>query len=220
MGNGGKVSAYRNAASGRPLVWCGTGSCPSSAGAHFPPVSPWLCRALVFFPASSLRTSRFFRTLHRKALAGFWITSLSVLLWQQRRRLRTVEVRYDALVQILEHALCLLRTGGDHRPNSLTPTVPLFAARPLRDVSVDDHEADRLLRQIVCRLHSRRGDEPEVAVPKLLESRRDRLGGRRCRAAQRHLHNVFPRRFQLRLELFGRQLFPSVDHPEHAPQSP
>src|SRR5205807_4321798 len=46
----------------------------------------------------------------------------------------------------------------------LTPPLTPFTARPLRDVPVDHHEADRLLRQVVRRLHTRRRHEREVTL--------------------------------------------------------
>src|SRR5262249_18040660 len=80
---------------------------------------------------------------------------------QQRRRLAAREASPHRRLQIPQHALALLRARRDHAPDPLAPAVARRAARPLRDVPVDHHEADRLLRQVVRRLHPRRRYERE-----------------------------------------------------------
>ena len=90
-------------------------------------------------------------------------------LTQQRRHCRLLQERCHCLRQVLKDRASLLRTRRDHRPDPLTPPPPLLPARPLRDLPVDDHEPDRLLRQVVRRLHVRRRHELEVGLPVLLK---------------------------------------------------
>src|SRR5271154_3626945 len=73
------------------------------------------------------------------------------------------------LTQILEHRTPLSRTRRDYRPDPLTPAPSSFAARPLRDVPIDDHKPDRLLSHIVRRFQSWRRDKPEITFAMLPE---------------------------------------------------
>ena len=92
---------------------------------------------------------------------------------------------------------------------------PLFAPGPLRDQSVDHHEADRLLRQVVRRLHSRRRHEPEITLAMLLEpGRHVATVFRRWHVDRGTTHNSEPGHFQLALELFRREVFAAMDHLE------
>src|ERR1041384_3017826 len=84
--------------------------------------------------------------------------------WQQRWRRLALEVPLHRFTQVVEHAASLLGTRRHYRPDPLAPALPRRAARPLRYQAVDHHEADRLLRQVVRRLHSRRGHEREVTA--------------------------------------------------------
>ena len=88
---------------------------------------------------------------------------------QQHRRLGVGEPRPDRRFQVLKHRSPLLRASRDHCPDPFAPAVPRLTPCPLRDQAVDHHEPDRLLRQVVRRLHSRGRDEPEIALPVLLE---------------------------------------------------
>ncbi len=123
---------------------------------------------------------------------------------QQRRRLGPLEPRPDRRLQVREHRSTLLPTRRDHRPDPLAPAIPRLAPRPLRDQPVDHHEPDRLLRQVVRRLHSRSRDEPEITRPVRLEPLRQVAAVLRLRhigrAATQHLG---PGRLQLALKDLG-----------------
>ena len=71
-------------------------------------------------------------------------------------------------LQILKHRSPLLCASRDHCPDPFAPAVSLSLLVP-RDQTIDHHEPDRWLRQVVCRLHSRGRDEPEITLPMLLE---------------------------------------------------
>ena len=78
--------------------------------------------------------------------------------------------------QELKDRATLLGAGGDHRPDPLAPAAAFLAPRPLGDLPVDHHEANRLFGQVVRRLDARRGDEAEVRFPVLAEPFRQVLG--------------------------------------------
>jgi hypothetical protein len=50
------------------------------------------------------------------------------------------------------------------RSNAFAPNPTLFATRALRHLSVENHEANRLLGQVVCGVDARRGDELEKCM--------------------------------------------------------
>src|SRR4051812_6494904 len=117
---------------------------------------------------SAYRTSRSVGTLR----LSIWLTARPAalaFLGQQRRRLGLMEVGLDRRMQVPEHRTPLLGTRRDHRPNPLTPAVPCRAPRPLRDHTVEHHEPDGLLRQVVRRPQPRRRHEPEITLPVLLK---------------------------------------------------
>ena len=63
-----------------------------------------------------------------------------------------MEVGSDGFKEELKNRTALLGASGDCRPDPLEPAPSSFASRALGYVSVDDHEANRLLGQIVGRL--------------------------------------------------------------------
>ena len=79
-------------------------------------------------------------------------------------------MRFNRFQHELEGRSALLRAGGDGGPDTLAPATPGFATCALRDPAVDNHEADRLFRQVVCRLDARCGDETEVRLAVLMEA--------------------------------------------------
>ena len=152
--------------------------------------------------AFDLQTSRSSRTLHLRTPPTGSLASLQLSSRQQRRRLRPLEPRRHRRLQVLKHRSPLLRARRDHRPDPFAPAVSPFTPRPLRDQAVDHHEPDRLLRQVVRRLHSRRRDEPEITLPMLLEPLRQvATGSRRRHVVRPAPQHLGPRRFQLALEL-------------------
>src|ERR1700733_1805444 len=71
--------------------------------------------------------------------------------------------------------------GRDHGPDAFAPPPPRLAARAHRDVPINHHKADRLLREIVRRLRSWRCDECEKRLAMLAKTLRHVLsptGGR------------------------------------------
>src|SRR5271156_6711527 len=62
----------------------------------------------------------------------------------QRRGLGAVEPGGDRRLQVSEHRSSLLGARCYRRPDPLTPAVPRFTPRSLRDLTVDHHESDRL----------------------------------------------------------------------------
>src|SRR5208282_2031306 len=72
-------------------------------------------------------------------------------------------------LQVLKHRSPLLCASRDHCPDPFAPAVSLFTPCTLRDQTIDHHEPDRLLCQVVGRLHSRGRDESEITLPMLLE---------------------------------------------------
>ena len=113
----------------------------------------------------------------------------------------------------------MLRTSRDHCPDPFAPAVSLFTPCPLRDQTVDHHEPDRLLRQVVGRLHSRGRDEPEITLPMLLEPPRQvATVFIRRHVAPGTAQHLGPRCLELALELLGSQPLPAVDHPKEISQ--
>jgi hypothetical protein len=138
---------------------------------------------------------------------------------QQHRRLGVGEPRPDCRFQVLKLRSPLLRARRDHCPDPFAPAVPFFTPCPLRDQTVDHDEPDRLLRQIVGRLHSRGRDEPEITLTMCLEP----LGQVATVVTRRHVargtaQHFGPRCLELALEPLGRQLLPAVDHPKERTQ--
>src|SRR4051794_12095920 len=74
-----------------------------------------------------------------------------------------MEVRANGFKDELENRTALLGASGDRRPDPLEPAPSCFAPRALGDVSVDDHEANRSLGQVVGRLDAGSRDKPDVA---------------------------------------------------------
>src|SRR3954447_15896162 len=138
---------------------------------------------------------------------------------QQHRWLGVGEPRPDRRFQVLKHRSPLLRARRDHGPDPFAPAVALLTPCPLCDEPVNHHEPDRLLRQVVGRLHSRDRDEPEIALPVLLEPlRKVATMSRRGHVARGMSQHFGPRCLKLGLERLGRQLLPAVDHPKERTQ--
>ena len=96
---------------------------------------------------------------------------------QKRGRRDAGEEGFDSPEEELK-SRCVVDCAGCHyRPDALTPSVAGSAAGALCDESVDDHEADGLLRDVVGRVDARSGDESEVCGAVLVESFRDVDGG-------------------------------------------
>ena len=74
-----------------------------------------------------------------------------------------MEVSADGFKDELKNRTALLGASGDGRPDPLEPAPPGFAPRALGYVPVDDHEANRLLGQVVGRLDAGCRDKPDVA---------------------------------------------------------
>src|SRR5450755_430413 len=126
----------------------------------------WLLWSWISLSACGFRDFPVCSDLASLRAAYFFIRSG---LWQQRRRIGPGEPRPDCGLQILKNRSTLLRAGRHHRPDSFAPAVSPFTPRPLRDKSVDHYEADRLLCQVVGRLHSRSCNELEITRAMLLE---------------------------------------------------
>src|SRR5271155_4736308 len=95
-----------------------------------------------------------------------WFASSMLCRYGHQRRCRPIlEPRGNGLTQKGVEGSALLNTGGDHRPNPLAPATTDFAARPLGNVPIDDHETNGLLRQIIGRSHARCRDECEIGLP-------------------------------------------------------
>src|SRR5260370_32429289 len=130
---------------------------------------------------------------------------------QQRRRLGPGKPRPDCRLQVLKHRSPLLCAGRDRGPDSFAPAVSSFTPRPLRDPAVDHHEADRLLGQVVRRLHSRSRNEPEITRPMLLEPiRHVPTMSRRLHLTRSTTQNLEPGQVQLALELVRREVFSAM----------
>src|SRR3954447_5885429 len=130
-----------------------------------------------------------------------------------------MEPRLDRCRQIIKHRTPLLAAGRDHRPDPLTPPGPRRAPRPLRHQPVEHHEPDRLLRQVVRRLHPRLREEPEITRPMFLEPFRQIATVLRLRYIPRATaYHPDTRRLQLALKGRDGELLPPVDHREQLPQ--
>src|SRR5262249_4153451 len=105
------------------------------------------------------------RPLTLAVTAVLCLSCCSCVTRQQRRRLLALEPPLHRLAQEAVGRPALLAAGGDHRPHPLTEAPAALASRPLGDVPVDHHEADRLLRQVIRRLDPRRSHEREVRRP-------------------------------------------------------
>src|SRR5438552_3296438 len=95
-------------------------------------------------------------------------TDWLVALAEQRRHRRLLTGRCDRGIQRLEDRTTLLRTRRDYCPDPFAPASAGLPTRPLGDVPVDHHEADRLFRQVVRRPPARRGHDLKVGLPVLL----------------------------------------------------
>ena len=105
------------------------------------------------------------------------------------------------------HRQILQRAGRDYRPDALAPTVPALTPRPLRDVPIDHHKAERLLRQVVGRLDPRCRDEGEVGRPMLTQALGHRLAGLAPRdRVGPSRHDLLSRRLQPALIFLRREL--------------
>ncbi len=121
----------------------------------------------------SLASNRFRRTAH-VCLGAIGLFDLSSLPWvspcshavgaSSDGSFRSPRTNSPPLHAKSHTPTCPAGRAGDHRPDSLAPLPALFAPRPLRDMPVDHHEADRLLGQVVRRFYPRRGDEREIGV--------------------------------------------------------
>ena len=64
----------------------------------------------------------------------------------------------------------LLGAGGDGRPDAFGPLLSTLAACPLRNIAIQHDKADRLFRQIIGWLKTRRGDKSKIRDPILAEA--------------------------------------------------
>src|SRR4051812_19392352 len=124
------------------------------------PVAAWLME----IPAYDLQDFPVPVNLPPEDSAGRSSLRASALAREQRRGFGPMEPRLDRCRQIIKHRTPLLAAGRDHRPDPLAPPVPHLAPRPLRHQPIEHHESDRLFRNIVRRLHSRLGEEPEITL--------------------------------------------------------
>ena len=122
----------------------------------------------------------------------------------------------------------LLGAGGHGGPGPLAIVPPLRAAGALGHVTVDDHETNGLLGQVVGRIDRplrlpRRpghGDEPEVGLSMQAEAVGQVLGLVALRGALAHGEQFVPRLFQGPLEACRVHLVPPVDHVEQLAAGP
>ncbi len=131
------------------------------------------------FPPSALRTSRSLATLN--PTVGLGVAPLVPCSLQQRRRRLALPGGLHRRLQKPPHRTARLRAGRQHRPDPLTPPLPRLTSRALRDMAVDHHQADRLLRHVVRRLNPWSGREPEITLPMTRRPFRQPRRGRRRR---------------------------------------
>ena len=81
-----------------------------------------------------------------------------------------MEAGTDGFEEEIKNRATLLGASGDDRPDPLEAMLASFTSRALGYVSVDDHEANRLLGQIVGRLDARRCYKPDVTRTVFLEA--------------------------------------------------
>src|SRR5215831_3149019 len=137
------------------------------------------------------------------------------VLGHQRGHRRVTEPSAYRRLQVIKDRATLLEATGDHRPAPLAPAPPRFPARPLRHVPIQDHEPNRLLRQVVRRLHARRRHELEVRLAVLREALRQVLTRpRRRHIAQRLLPECVAGGTQSPAEGPLRQSLPLVEDRE------
>ena len=96
-----------------------------------------------------------------------------------------MEVSADGFKDELKNRTALLGASGDRRPDPLEPAPSSFAPRALGYVSVDDHEANRLLGQVVGRLEAGCRDKPDVACT-VFPKATSEIGRLRCAG---HVHD-------------------------------
>src|SRR5580692_4927399 len=86
------------------------------------------------------------------------------LRWQGQGRWRCLaaEVGFDRLAQIDKRASAALSTRRQRRPNPFAPATPCFTPRALRDLAINDQEAELLLYAVVGRFHARPLQKGEV----------------------------------------------------------
>ena len=77
----------------------------------------------------------------------------------------TGEVGIHGAFEVVEDCSTLLCAGRHHRPDAFAPLATRSASRALGDPAIDDHEANGLLGQVVCRGYARRGDDTEIRSP-------------------------------------------------------
>ena len=71
-------------------------------------------------------------------------------------------------MQEVEEASSLLATGGDGGPHPFVITLATFAARALRDLSIDHAMANLLLRMIVGRLDPSLEHKPKIVLRQII----------------------------------------------------
>ena len=145
---------------------------------------------------------------------------LAQALRQQCRRIGTAEQCPDRRLQVLKHRSPLLGASRDHCPDSFAPAVSPFAPCPLRNQSVDHHEADRLFCQVVGRLYSRSRDELENNSCHASRTSSRHVATCVLSLARQSWHNsenLESGQLQLALELFLSERCSSpMNHPEEA----
>ena len=114
-----------------------------------------------------------------------------------------MEAGADRFQKEIENRAPLLGASRDYRPDPLEPAPACFASRTLGYVPVDDHEANRLFRQIVGWLDAGRGYEPDVtrAVFREATSKILRLG-----CAGNILDGCLTQRFASNFQRGGKRL--------------
>ena len=123
----------------------------------------------------------------------------------------------DGIAQEGEGRARLLRASGQHGPDAFRPALAGFAPRALGDVPVQDHETNRLLRQVVGGFDAGRGDEADVTVAVLFEAAGDGLGlGGVGHAPDGLAAQEVAGVFQLQGEARGRQLRSAMDERDSA----
>ena len=126
----------------------------------------------------------------------------------------SAEVGLKRLAKVLIQRPTPLAARRTRRPYPLAPLPTPLPPRALRDPSVDHHEPQRLLRQVVGRLYPRRRDEAKVALTVLAKSLCQVARLPLPRGMPRRTHHARPLPLQRRLQSLRRHLLPPVKDPK------
>src|SRR5450432_2917744 len=103
-------------------------------------------------------------------MRGQGVGGLRRVVEEQRGTRSSSEEGSHRCVDELEHTFAMLSAGRHRCPNAFQPAAARFASAALRNLAIDYHEANRLLREIVGGLDAGRRHEVDVLNSVIVKS--------------------------------------------------